>query len=64
MDQQSLKNWRSPTHWLPIAKDEANWQHYIDEYFNSCWTINEDENDDDSVGEEDTPSNDDGTFDG
>ena len=50
--------------WLPIAKDEANWQHYIDEYFNSCRTINEDENDDDSVGEEDTPSNGDGTSDG
>jgi hypothetical protein len=50
--------------WLPIAKDEANWQHYIDEYFNSCRTINEDENDDDSIAEEDTPSNDDGTSDG
>ncbi len=50
--------------WLPIAKDEANWQPYIDEYFNSCRKINEDENDDDSVGEEDTPSNDDGTSDG
>jgi hypothetical protein len=63
--QHTCNNHNAPLKdWLPIAKDEANWQHYIDEYFNSCRTINEDENDDDSVGEEDTPSNDDEISDG
>jgi hypothetical protein len=37
--------------WLPMAKDVVNWQHHIDEYFDSCQKI--DESDDESIGDED-----------
>jgi hypothetical protein len=40
--------------WLPIAKNEKSWQHYIDEYFDSYQRI--DESDDESVGGDVVPS--------
>jgi hypothetical protein len=40
--------------WLPLTKDESIWQHYIEEYFESCQKI--DESFDESIEEkEDIP---------
>jgi hypothetical protein len=44
----TLSNGNAPLkEWLPLAKNEKNWQQYIDIYFDSCRKI--DESDDESV---------------
>jgi hypothetical protein len=40
--------------WLPLAKDEPTWLHYIEEYFETCQKI--DESFDSSIEEEEETS--------
>ncbi len=50
--EQALSSSSTPLkEWLPIAKDEKNWQYYIDEYFESWWRL--EESDDESEDKKD-----------
>ena len=47
----ALTNNNAPVReWLPLAKDEPTWLHYIEEYFETCRKI--DESFDSSIEEE------------
>jgi hypothetical protein len=39
--------------WLPVAKCEKNWQFYIDQYFESCKNLDENDDEGDEVDEVD-----------
>ncbi len=52
---QALSNKNAPLkEWLPIAKNEKSWQHYIDEYFDSCQKVDESVNEGSDEDDEST----------